>query len=446
MEAHYLITDIGWGVVLTVLGVALPFFVYFRNSPYIKQRDYILLGSFWLLSIPWITRFRFNTIDEVNGGHGSWIPCEQVVWFGNLIYVFWTNMMIVRMIRLLLIFNITKWKFTNEQNDETIEKPFWCDEKYYSRKYLLILFAILNGVFSLFVFPGAIYSVITGVCTLDLVTTPATLLAASMDSVAIFLFWKLRHVHDAYGVKTEFKIIGFLGLLSIPLIILLFVTNWAWVFGFLVGSSWVVASFTVPLYFVFKERYRQYSSSSSDESVIQEEELHGDDQTPVESKSLLLCSDPHYKKYFRDFSGLAPFLEQYILHFQEVTLSHQLLFAIHIIKFKELPNSEMLTGKAYLIVQKFLAENAYVHIEDVNPQLRQKIVQKIASAVHSVEANWDPDAPAAPITSVTNDVFDELFETVKANLLTQLFKPFFKSEFFKEFLNKQTLKDGLENV
>lgn len=442
VQANLAYTNTLYGLVVSILTIFLSLCIYLRETKYIIQRDLILLIVIWASSMLKETSLYFATRAAVVGSIDYWIPCEAFLWATNLPYNAWSCMVITRSVRLLLIYNISKWKLDHD-NDETCKKPFWCHEKYFSTKYSLLFFLCLFSFGIFLTIPVAIYASNT-TCNADILNLPAYIFVVFYQAAILVLAFQLRKVHDAYGIKKEFNFVAIYGIaFALPFGVVVFFSVWGWILGLLTTPVYEFCYLGYPVYLGLRDKFlRRYadSDSSDDKSSVKESALGDDDGAPSLEDRELLCVHPDHVHHFKNLPLLMPYIERYILHYQEVALCNKLLFVINLMKFSKLPNSEALVGKAYLICQKFVLDDSYLLVEDLDPVVKTAVVNKILAAVNSVENNWDPDAPApTPTVVIDNQVFHELFVSVRRSLYEGLFRPFFKSEQFRDYLKATSL-------
>src|SRR5688572_1897583 len=84
-----------------------------------------------------------------------------------------------------------------------------------------------------------------------------------------------------------------------------------------------------------------------------------------------------------------------------------------------------MAGKAWLLFQKYLEVNCYIHVPCITDEQRDQLREKIQKAITAVEEDKEPE----DLTTVFNEVIEE----IEPKLKKQLLKPFLKSYFYKEF-------------
>ena len=89
---------------------------------------------------------------------------------------------------------------------------------------------------------------------------------------------------------------------------------------------------------------------------------------------------PHISKLMAD-PDIYPFLNSYIIHFQEVAQSDCLVFWLQIREFRKIERKEFLAGKAYLLFQKYLKRDGYRHIDCISDDQISTLDQKIKESM-----------------------------------------------------------------
>jgi len=159
-----------------------------------------------------------------------------------------------------------------------------------------------------------------------------------------------------------------------------------------------------------------------------EQDVTVEDFSPFQENPKIerLLKDPISYKYIQD----------YLLHYQELLMSDYFNFWNQVKDFKNIKENTMLSGKAYLLYQKFLSDNAYRYIDCCPPDLRKKM-QTILDQVASSETEQNLVKP---------DFFNEAIELVEAKMAKDLFSKFFHSSFYEQYKEASRLNKGLEDV
>jgi hypothetical protein len=89
---------------------------------------------------------------------------------------------------------------------------------------------------------------------------------------------------------------------------------------------------------------------------------------------------------------------------------------------KATKDKQQLAGKAYLLFQKFLTQNAYRFIDCCPRVLAQTMEEELNAATKE-----------NPTKQITNTFFDEALRIAEEKMLEDLFTPFFNSTYFAEY-------------
>src|SRR5689334_5207127 len=71
----------------------------------------------------------------------------------------------------------------------------------------------------------------------------------------------------------------------------------------------------------------------------------------------------------------------YLVHFQNIKMSDYWNFFNQVIEFRRIKDEAQLTGRAYLLFKKYLAENAYRYIDCIPETLRTSLEQQLKEAI-----------------------------------------------------------------
>jgi hypothetical protein len=263
-----------------------------------------------------------------------------------------------------------------------------------------------------------------------LFTTIITLILA-LIVVAI----SLRKVHDAFYLKTEFKLIAIVGpLTGVPATAIrlfgnkILLGNFILIFTIL-GLN--IISFLIPVILAIKRNGFTFSTRTltSDES---EKDDSLSSSPPTEKKELTvndLVTDKNAEK----------FIEDYILHYQGIDMSAALLFYKELMKFKEIDNPLVRISRAYLMFGKFLKKGAYMQVDCITQEQKDEVEKVIEEAVAEMEKGESGDSSKV----VPLNLFDGMIETVQLELLHSLLKPFKKSEYYLQYCKSIQLETAV---
>lgn len=107
--------------------------------------------------------------------------------------------------------------------------------------------------------------------------------------------------------------------------------------------------------------------------------------------------------------------------------------------FHRIISEEFVVGKAYLLFQKFLKKDAFLHIDCVSEGLQQNMEKKLNDAIAAAE---NSEAQC----KIGVDFFDEALREVESVMARTLFDPYFQSEFYQKYKKGIQIAEGLQVV
>lgn len=273
------------------------------------------------------------------------------------------------------------------------------------------------------------------VCTrIRSISTGVTIGVVLIGVIAVGI--ALRKVHDAFFLRNEFVLLlifsGPLGLFQYSISFFLpSLQHWTPVITGIVYNVYTVTGFVIPSIISIRNRKKSPVSTSSRQSEVSyssEMEATGDEDV----KGIDLLTDSHGQKY----------IEEFVTHYQMVRESRMVLFYHELLKFKSLGSDLARASKAFLIYQKFIQPEAYIHIDDViTDEEREQLKDLITKAV---DVHSEQDAEKGDQGTISATVFDEILTRVKKDFKKNLIKPFLKSEFYAKYLDVVRLEKGLQ--
>jgi len=227
-------------------------------------------------------------------------------------------------------------------------------------------------------------------------------------------------------------------------------------------------SWTVPCYLALRNQPPKWLSmfttfNSSDKKSSSRSQREGDSVSTSEAKKeqIYVASSGQYVPFksspkiatLMEDDAARSYIEEFLLHFQLTSASNSLLLWYNIQKYRE-ADEDALTGKSWLLYQKFIDKNAYIYIDCIGDFTRDKLKDKIMEEMNREtprpspisESNIGDKDTANSINPITRSLFDDVCETIEGFLANYLFEDFFKSFYCKKYQEKVSLKTGLNEM
>lgn len=138
-------------------------------------------------------------------------------------------------------------------------------------------------------------------------------------------------------------------------------------------------------------------------------------------------------------------VEEYIVHYQHVKMSRYFLFWKEIMMFHRIISEEYVIGKAYLLYQKFIKDDALLHIDCISETLKANIERKLNAAVEATEKRASENKQRQSQAIAVN-FFDDALREAEAVMAEKLFTPYFQSEFYHKYKKGVQIYEGLQVV
>lgn len=142
-----------------------------------------------------------------------------------------------------------------------------------------------------------------------------------------------------------------------------------------------------------------------------------------------------------------PFIEQFILYYQKTNVSNYFLCWNGLIKLKASQNEDTRIGHSWILYQKFIDKDAYIHIDCISDFMRDEIKKRIQKEMENVAAQQRPTRVESIQNEEKNDqsdIFEELQNELENVLSVSLFKPFFQSQYYSKYQEVISLEKILD--